>query len=102
MAGFAAVILGEKTAELLEPNVVSAAHRGRGIGQALADSVIESVRERGLCQVIVRPVARNSDAIGFFHSRGFTAIGQVEPILDLIDPDRWMPGERIAGRDVRL
>ncbi len=82
--------------------LADAVHRGQGIGRDLASVVVDAARERGLRQVIVRPVARNSAAIGFFHSRGFTAMGQVELILDLVDPGRWKPGEEIAGRDFRV
>ena len=101
VVGFVGVIPGETSAQL-EPIIVSTAYRGRGIGQALAEVVISSSQERGLRQVLVSPVARNAEAIAFFHSRGFRAIGQIELILDLVAPERWQPGERIAGRDFRV
>jgi N-acetylglutamate synthase-like GNAT family acetyltransferase len=101
VVGFTALIPKESHAEL-EPIVVSGECRGEGIGRALAEVVISTARERGMRQVIVRPVGRNSDAIGFFHSRGFEAVGQIELILDLVDPERWQAGERFAGRDFRV
>jgi len=101
VVGFVGMIPGETDAEL-EPIVVRTAYRGRGIGQALAETVVSSAKERGLRQVLVRPVARNADAIAFFHSRGFNALGQIELILDLASPDHWQSGERIAGRDFRV
>jgi len=98
VVGFAGMILKETHAEL-EPIVVSTEYRGRGLGAALVEAVVARARERGLRQVIVSPVARNTEAIGFFHSHGFAAIGQIELILDLVAPGRWQPGERLAGRD---
>ncbi len=101
VVGFTALITKEQQAEL-EPIVVSDECRGEGIGRALAETVISTARERGMRQVIVRPVGRNAEAIGFFHSRGFEAVGQIELILDLVNPGRWRAGERFAGRDFRV
>ncbi len=101
VVGFTAMISKEAQGEL-EPIVVSSEHRGRGIGGALAEVVIANARERGLRQVIVRPVARNAEAIRFFHARGFDVLGQIELIVDLVDPERWRAGERLAGRDFRV
>jgi N-acetylglutamate synthase-like GNAT family acetyltransferase len=101
VVGFVGMVLKETHAEL-EPIVVSTEYRGRGIGRTLAEVVIANARERGLRQVIVSPVARNTEAIGFFHSCGFEAVGQIELVLDLVDPERWRAGERFAGRDFRV
>ncbi len=101
VVGFAGMVPEEKTAEL-EPIVVSAAYRGRGVGRALADAVVASARERGFRQVLVRPVARNAEAIRFFHAQGFRALGQIELIFDLAAPERWRPSEQIAERDFRV
>jgi GNAT superfamily N-acetyltransferase len=85
----------------LEPIVVDAGLRGRGIGDALARAVIERARSDGMRGVDVKPVARNSDAIRFFHAHGFDALGQLELMLDLVRPERWRDGERLACRDFR-
>ena len=101
VVGFAGMIPEEKRAEL-EPIVVSAAYRGRGIGRALANAVVANARERGLRQVFARPSGRNAEAIRFFHAQGFGVLGQIELIFDLAAPERWRPGEQIAGRDFRV
>jgi ribosomal protein S18 acetylase RimI-like enzyme len=98
VVGFVGMITNEKHAEL-EPIVVSTEFRGRGLGQALLETVVARARERGLRQVLVRPVARNAEAIAFFHANGFGALGQIELILDLAARDHWRPGEQLAGRD---
>jgi GNAT superfamily N-acetyltransferase len=86
----------------LEPIVVDAAFRGRGIGAALARTVIERARADGMRGVEVKPAARNSDAIRFFHALGFDVLGQLELELDLVRPERWRDGERLAGRPFRV
>ena len=101
VVGFAGMIPEEKSAEL-EPIVVSVAYRRRGVGRALAEAVVASARDRGLRQVLVRPVGRNAEAIRFFHAQGFGVLGQIELIVDLAAPERWRPGEQIAGRDFRV
>jgi GNAT superfamily N-acetyltransferase len=86
----------------LEPIVVDAQFRGRGIGSALAHAVVERARADGMRGVEVKPAARNSEAIRFFHAHGFDVLGQLELVLDLAKPERWRPGERLAGRDFRF
>ena len=49
--------------------------------------------------MLARPTARNAEAIRFFHAQGFDVLGQIELICDLVAPERWRPGEEIAGRD---
>jgi GNAT superfamily N-acetyltransferase len=88
----------------LEPVVVSERYRGVGIGRLLAEAVISAARERGARTVQVRPVARNIEAVRFFHELGFDILGHVDLQLDIADrePDPWIPGERIADRDFRF
>jgi GNAT superfamily N-acetyltransferase len=86
----------------LEPIVVDAELRGRGIGDSLARAVIERATTDGMRGVEVKPAARNTDAIRFFHSHGFDVLGQLELVLDLAKPERWRDGERLADRDFRF
>jgi L-amino acid N-acyltransferase YncA len=64
--------------------------------------VIERAAADGMRGVEVKPAARNSDAIRFFHAHGFDVLGQIELVLDLAKPERWRDGERLAGRDFRF
>jgi len=88
----------------LEPVVVAEQHRGQGIGRLLAEAVISAVRERGARTVQVRPVARNIEAVRFFHELGFDVLDQLQLSMDLVDRarDPWIPGERLADRDFRF
>jgi N-acetylglutamate synthase-like GNAT family acetyltransferase len=87
----------------LEPIIVAEQHRGHGIGRLLAEAVISAAREGGARTVQVRPVARNVEAIRFFHELGFDVLDQVQLSMDIVDRERdpWIPGERLADRDFR-
>jgi N-acetylglutamate synthase-like GNAT family acetyltransferase len=87
----------------LEPVIVAEQHRGHGIGRLLAEAVISAAREGGARTVQVRPVARNVEAIRFFHELGFDVLDQVQLSMDIVDRERdpWIPGERLADRDFR-
>jgi ribosomal protein S18 acetylase RimI-like enzyme len=101
--GMSALIASTDEAEL-EPIVVTPEWRGRGVGEALARTVIAAARQRGERQVITRPVARNDAALRFFHRLGFDALGQLELIADLrpLEEQVWRAGPILAGRDFRL
>ena len=88
----------------LEPVVVSGRHRGQGIGRLLAEAVISAAREQGARTIQVRPVARNVEAVRFFHELGFDVLDQLQLGMDLVDRERdpWIPGERLADRDFRF
>jgi N-acetylglutamate synthase-like GNAT family acetyltransferase len=88
----------------LEPVVVSEAHRGQGIGRLLAETVVSAAREGGARTIQVRPVARNVEAVRFFHELGFDVLDQLQLSMDLVERDReiWKLGERLAERDFRF
>lgn len=103
VVGLTGLILGEGEAEL-EPLVVSEPYRGLGIGRQLAQVVIATARTRGVHQLKVRPVARNEQAIRFFHKLGFDILGHIELFMDFGPVDRqvWKSGESLASRDFRV
>jgi len=69
----------------LEPIVVSPSHRTKGIGASLAQQAIAESRRLGMKFINVRPVARNVEAIGFFHREGFRSLCHVELCIRLDD-----------------
>ena len=62
----------------LEPIVVHPDHRDREVGAALARQAIAEARQLGKKFINVRPVARNREAIAFFHREGFRVLGRLE------------------------
>ncbi len=61
------------------------------------------VREAGRLGVLclgVKPVARNGDAVGFFHRCGFRVLGHIHMFMWLGEPapGRWKRGPRLFGR----
>ena len=100
VVGLTGLILEEGQAEL-EPLVVGEPYRGLGIGRQLAKIVQAAAQARGVRQLSVRPVARNAQAIQFFHNMGFTVLGHIELFMDFGPEEqrRWQVGERLAGKD---
>ena len=66
IVGFCALLLHGEESEL-EPIVVEPDHRHRGVGALLAREAIAESRRLAVRYVNVRPVARNLEAIRFFH-----------------------------------
>jgi GNAT superfamily N-acetyltransferase len=83
----------------IDPLIVLASHRGYGIGTALLNRVLTEAKELGTRYVQVRPVARNREAIAFYHAAGFCLLGRVELFMDLqpTTGGAWVPGPRLFG-----
>ena len=100
--GFVGLIIRGKQGEI-EPVVVSFDARGQGIGRLLVQTAVDAARAEGVDQLKASPVARNSHAIDFFHSLGFTALGHVDLLMDSRHPaNYWQSGERLAGSDFEI
>jgi GNAT superfamily N-acetyltransferase len=87
----------------IEPVVVAASHRARGIGRALVDRAIAEARAAGARDITVRPVARNVEAIAFFVRAGFTMLGQIDLSLDLSGAPSYdqRPGITLHGHRLK-
>ena len=86
--------------------VVSFDARGQGIGRSLVQTAVDAARAEGVNQLKASPVARNSHAIDFFHSLGFTALGHLDLLMDFRHPERvlaaWRADRRAATSTWRL
>jgi N-acetylglutamate synthase-like GNAT family acetyltransferase len=80
--GLCALLVQDEESEL-EPIVVDPRVRSRGIGALLAERAISESRRLGVKYVNVRPVARNLEAIRFFHRQGFSLLGRFELSIPL-------------------
>lgn len=99
VAGLTGLLIEASESEI-EPVVVTKGYRSKGVGAQLVQTAIDESRARGLVSVSVRPVARNSDALQFFHAAGFNTLGHVELYMPLSDGERtWVSGVKLAGRD---
>lgn len=86
----------------IEPVVVAAGHRSRGIGAALVAHAVEQARAAGVPTVTARPVARNIEAIAFFVHQGFTMLGQIDLSRDLRGaPEDGQPRLTLHGHELR-
>ena len=99
IAGLTALIVEGEEAEV-EPLIVSAAHRGRGIGRRLLAHAVEQAKELGVLCLGVKPVARNEAAIAFFHHCGFRTLGHIQLFkwLGPPVPGQWQPGPELFGK----
>ncbi len=80
-------------AGVVEPVVVTAPHRGRGIGRSLLGHVADEARRRGLAALTISPESRNVEAIRCLHAAGYDVLSSVELTLDLGRHGRdWQDG----------
>jgi GNAT superfamily N-acetyltransferase len=102
VVGLAGLIVQGQLGEV-EPVIVSAGHRRKGVGKALVAHVVEQARQRGVGFLSAKPVARNVDAVSFFVSAGFANVGHVDLFQQLTPPSRtvWKPGLVIHGHQLR-
>lgn len=100
--GMTGIIIGENEAEL-EPLVVKKEYRSYGIGSQLVKKIIDEAKKIGVQTLKVRPVARNDNAIIFFHRRGFDVLGHIDLFMDLTTSrkKKWTGKEKIAGKEFR-
>ena len=101
VVGFAGMLRHPHSVEI-EPIVISPGSRGRGVGRALLERIVEEARAaEGVTQVYAQPAGRNRDAFAFFNSVGLDVLAYVRLQLDLEPRDR-RPGEILGGREFRV
>lgn len=96
VAGFVGLMLDGRAGEV-EPVVVTASMRGRGIGRALLATVAEEARRRGLNRLTVSPPARDQAALRTLHAAGFDTVASVTVSYPLT-----AAAARSTGRDSTL
>jgi len=79
----------------IEPLIVTKAHRNKGVGTKLLKRVIAEAHKIGTT-LNVSPVARNIEAIRFFHKAGFNKLGRVEMFIDFSNRT-WKPYLELHG-----
>lgn len=102
VVGLAGLIVHGEEAEV-EPVIVTARWRSRGMGGLLVREAIAHAKQSGIRFLSVRPVARNWEAIGFFVEAGFDIVGHIDLFQDLT-PDagrQWKAGMFLHGKQLR-
>ena len=96
--GLVGLVVQEQEAEV-EPIVVLPHERGRGIGRALLARAVEEARRAEVPLVSAKPVARNTDALSFFHMSGFRTVGHIQLFVELGQTPlcAWKPGLELFG-----
>ena len=102
VVGLTGLLVCEEEAEV-EPLIVAARLRARGIGRRLLDQAVSEARARGIRFLSVRPVARNAAAIALFVKAGFRLLGQIDLFqeMDASSERRWVDGVTIHGHRLR-
>jgi N-acetylglutamate synthase-like GNAT family acetyltransferase len=98
--GLSGLIMEDVEAEM-EPVVVTENYRHRGVGKALVNHIIEEAKKRNIRYLNVKPVARNVDALSFFHEQGFRTVGHIQLFIDFKDSDTWKSGIDLFDRSFK-
>jgi GNAT superfamily N-acetyltransferase len=98
VVGFVGLIVRDHEAEV-EPVVVAASQRGKGVGFALLARMVREAKTLGKHYLTVKPVARNLEAISFYYEAGFQKLGEIEMFMELkpSEPGKWLCGVEIFG-----
>jgi GNAT superfamily N-acetyltransferase len=82
VVGLVGLILNGR-AGMVQPVIVTATHRGQGIGRALLEHLARQARDRGMTALTVSPESRNEAAIRCLYAAGYDTLTAVELTLDL-------------------
>jgi GNAT superfamily N-acetyltransferase len=82
VVGFVGLMIEGRAGEV-NPIVVTAARRGRGIGRAMLARVVDEARRRGLAELSVSPPTRDRSALRALHTAGFATVASVTVSYDL-------------------
>ncbi len=99
VVGFTSLIKKGEEAEI-EPIVVSSKQRGKGAGKLLVEHAVGEAKKQNVLCLYVRPVARNKEALSFFHDCGFKTVGHIQLFMWFGESDRdtWKDGLEIFGK----
>ena len=81
VVGFSGLVIESEEAKM-DPIVVAKAFRDKGAGKQLARTLINEAKKLGAKYLNVEPVARNAEAIRFYHELGFVNVGMVQLFID--------------------
>ncbi len=83
----------------VEPVVVAAHLRGRGIGRELLEYVAAQARRRGMRGLTISPALRNVTAIRCLHAAGYDTLASVTLTMSLVGtPSAALPALDVHGQ----
>jgi GNAT superfamily N-acetyltransferase len=89
--GLVGLIMRGRAGEV-EPLVVAASHRHKGVGRRLLRHVASEAQKRSMTALTISPSSRNVDAIRSLHAAGYDVVSSIELTLDLDrHPHEWQP-----------
>ena len=89
--GLVGLIMRGRAGEV-EPVVVTASHRHKGVGRRLLRHVASEAQKRSMTALTISPSSRNVDAIRSLHAAGYDVVSSIELTLDLDrHPHEWLP-----------
>jgi GNAT superfamily N-acetyltransferase len=80
--GLVGLVMRGRAGEV-EPVVVAASHRHKGIGRTLLRHVADEAKKRNMISLTISPESRNVDAIRSLHAAGYDVVSSIELTLDL-------------------
>jgi len=102
--GFAGLLdtVGEEGVGEIEPVIITASSRGRGVGTKLIERVVNEAKIKKFRFLSIRPELRNENAFDLYVSLGFNKVGAIELFQDLSPTStrEWKSGIYIHGRNL--
>src|SRR3954468_6780237 len=80
--GMVGLVMRGRAGEV-EPIVVAASHRHKGVGRKLLRHVADQAKKRSMISLTISPESRNVDAIRSLHAAGYDVVSSIELTLDL-------------------
>ncbi|MFI7596488.1 GNAT family N-acetyltransferase [Actinoplanes sp. NPDC049681] len=80
--GLVGLIMRGRAGEV-EPVVVTATHRHKGVGRKLLRHVAQEAKKRNMQSLTISPASRNVDAIRSLHAAGYDVVSSIELTMDL-------------------
>jgi GNAT superfamily N-acetyltransferase len=80
--GLVGLVMRGRAGEV-EPVVVTASHRHKGVGRQLLRHVANEAKKRNMLSLTISPASRNIEAIRSLHAAGYDVVSSIELTMDL-------------------
>ncbi|MCA2212678.1 GNAT family N-acetyltransferase [Jidongwangia harbinensis] len=89
--GLVGLIMRDRAGEV-DPVVVTATHRHKGVGRKLLRHVATEAKKRSMQSLTISPASRNVDAIRSLHAAGYDVVSSIKLTMDLGRHEHaWQP-----------